>query len=123
MKKLTISFVLFFMYSNNSFAGIENEVWEKYLNKSCETTISGKLQRSLKGERSFWVEVHVSMDQWAQNMRLDKPEEYCAAGYTAPDQLEKRVKCYTGVKEYWDWYARCRPLVVHLCKKAGGYCN
>lgn len=75
------------------------------------------------GERSFWVHVNVSMESWAQSMRLDRPEEYCYIDYREPSQRIKLMQCLAGYKEWWDWYTRCKPVVVNACRTAGGLCN
>jgi hypothetical protein len=111
--------ILFSLLSINAFASVEEGDWQNYLTKSCNTTITGSVKKALN-ERGFWAHVNVSMDAWAQGMRLDKPEEYCYIRYQAPSERTRLMQCLAYTKEKWDWYQRCKPIVVNACRVAGG---
>jgi hypothetical protein len=101
---------------------VEQHDWQNYLSPSCSTTVTGAAKRIL-GERGFWAHVNVSMDSWSESMRLEGPEAYCNIDYAAPSQTTKRLQCLASYKEKWDWYRRCKLVVVSACKAAGGFCN
>lgn len=103
-------------------AAIKDQDWQSYLSKSCSTTITGGVQKML-GELSFWSHTNVSMSSWAQSMRIEKPEDYCYIDYRDASQRTKLMQCLAGYKELWDWYARCKPIVVNACRTSGGFCN
>ena len=110
------------MLSSNSFASIDEEDWKNYLNKSCSPTLTGKAKKIL-GERGYWVHVNISMESWADSMRIEKPQDYCYIRYQNTSEKTKLMQCLAYIKEQWDWYARCKPIVISACRNAGGFCN
>jgi hypothetical protein len=118
-KILTIFFMMSFFSAN---AAIEIDDWKSYLSQSCTTTITGGAKRMM-GEKSFWVHVNVSMGSWADYMRIEKPEEDCLIENRGPSKSTKLMQCLAHQKQKWDWYARCKPIVVNACRSAGGFCN
>ena len=121
--KLRFSLACFvFLTLTNAHAAVENQDWQNYLTKACSPSLSGGTKKFL-GERNFWAHTNVSMDSWAQSMRLDKPEDYCFIDYRDPSKRTQLMQCLAGYKELWDWYARCKPVVINACRTAGGFCN
>lgn len=105
-----------------SFAGLEHENWMDYLDASCSTTLSGKARR-LMGERAFWASLSVAMDAWAREERLDPiAQNFCRPTFQQPSEREQLMKCLAHEQNKWDWYRRCKPIVVSLCRSAGGFC-
>jgi len=121
MKKIYL-LIGFLFLSGNINAAIEDDDWQNYLTKTCNTTISGSAKKLL-GERSFWAHVNVSMDSWAESMRIERPEDYCRIDYQHKKDQTKLLKCLAYQREKWDWYRRCKPVVISACKSAGGYCT
>jgi uncharacterized protein YfaQ (DUF2300 family) len=119
---IKLFFAWFFIFSIPSYAAIEDQDWQRYLSKSCSPTITGGAKK-LMGERSFWAHVDVSMDSWAQSMKIEKPQDDCYIHYRDSSQSTKLLQCIAGYRELWDWYARCKPIVVNACRTAGGFCN
>jgi len=122
--KIRNFFILFTIISISfsSHAAIEEQDWQNYLTKSCSLTIRGNAKKMM-GELKFWAHVNVSMDSWARSMLIEKPEDYCYINYRDSSQSTKLMQCIAGYKDWWDWYGRCRPVAVHACRLAGGYCN
>ena len=121
--KIRRAFILFLLVVNSyAHASINDDDWKNYITSSCKPTITGSIKRAL-GETGFWAHVNVSMDSWAEGMRIDKPEDYCYIDYQRADQREKLMQCLAYQQEKWQWYTRCKPIVVDLCRKSGGRCN
>lgn len=114
-----IVLVLVSLYSGQVKADIGAKDWMNYLTHSCEPTLSGKTKR-LFGELDFWVHVSISMDNWIEFMRIEKPQENCAISNQTNN--ERYLQCASGYRDKLQWFARCKPVVVHMCRKAGGYC-
>ena len=49
-------------------------------------------------------------------------QEYCYATYQGSNQSEQLMRCIASVKRDLDWYVRCKPTVVMLCRQAKGNC-
>ena len=115
-------FCLLCLIFTSAHSAVEDQDWKNYLTKSCTPSLSGGTKKFF-GERSFWAHTNVSMDSWAQSMRNGKPEDYCFIDYRNPSQKTQLMQCLAGYKELWDWYTRCKPVVVNACRTAGGFCN
>jgi hypothetical protein len=124
-QKIYFSLVAFFMllFSQSIFAQWgSNKEWMGLIRQNCSTTLKGSA-KELIGEKSFWVEVDVSMSMWIEDMRLSRYDDYCRASYSNQSQKDKLMSCIASVKHDFDWYARCKNQVVYKCQKAGGFCN
>ena len=122
-KKIAMFGCVFFALSSSPvFSEITNEDWKNYLKRSCEPTLTGKSKRFFD-ELSFWAHVNTSMDAWLEWFRSDKPVEWCRIEFQGPKNHERMMQCYYSYKEQVEWMQRCKPLVVQLCRKAGGYCS
>ncbi len=113
--------ILLLLITSASHAGIEAYDWQDYLDRSCDTTLSGAAKRMF-GEKSFWVHVDVSMDAWADEMHRDPPQGHCAIDHPPNQEQGKFLQCMAYYKDRWQWYARCRPIVKRFCRDAGGLC-
>jgi uncharacterized protein YbbK (DUF523 family) len=104
-----------------AFSGIENSDWQNYLTRSCNVTTTGGLKK-FTGELNFWATVDVSMDSWASMMTSNSPENLCGIYFPRANQQVERMQCLATYTEQWEWYRRCKPVVVMSCRKAGGRC-
>lgn len=73
-------------------------------------------------KRIFWVYIDVSMHSWAEGKSIDAPQDYCAINYQSDKKIDKYMQCMDYYKEMWEWFARCKPVVVQMCRQAVGYC-
>lgn len=105
------------IFSSNVFA--KTDEWKSYIDKTCETTITGKARKIINNKK-FWIAVVASMDTWAESMSMDNGEKSC---YGSEDSASDILKCRAFYKEQWDWYSRCRPVAVSECLDAGGFCR
>lgn len=116
MKKLV--FFFWFLISPSIFAVGYND-WMTNIDSSCTATIRGKLGSSFS-KYGFWFDTAVSMDMWAENMQSERPEEYCHIEYglssSKPNQA-KLMQCVAYIKNNWDWYRRCKPVVNLLSRQ------
>lgn len=119
MKPLLIAISI--LFSSASFAGIETKDWQTYLTKSCQVSLVGSAKKMF-GELKFWAHVDVSMDAWAANMIESSPQNVCYATLQQPAQRTDLMKCLAYVDEQWEWFKRCKPIVVLSCRQAGGRC-
>jgi hypothetical protein len=119
----TLATILIFLFSQPISAQWgHNKEWMGLIRQNCSPTLKGSA-KELIGEKSFWVEVSVSMDMWIEDMRLSRYDEFCRASYPNPSQKEKLMSCIASVKHDFDWYNRCKNQVVYKCRTAGGFCN
>ena len=116
------TFVVAITFAFPSYAVPENDDWQNYLTKGCTPTLSGSM-RKMYDEIGFWAHVNVSMGSWAQSMRTNQPEDYCNIDYATSSMTTKRLQCLAYHQEKWDWHNRCKPIVIHACRTAGGYCR
>ena len=96
--------------------------WMGLIKDDCTPTLKGGAKR-LIGEKSFWVEVNVSMSMWIEDMRLMRYEGFCHAEHSGAGQSERLMSCLASIKRDLDWYARCKGQAVTLCRRAGGFCS
>ena len=122
--KLPTAFSLFtiLFFCTPTYADIDDDDWQNYLSNSCQVTIRGQTKKLL-GELRFWSHVTVSMDSWANNMRVYKPEEDCQIQYTTTKNIIRYQQCMAFYQEKWQWFSRCRPIAVNACRLVGGYCQ
>lgn len=115
MKK--ISLILFLIITPVYALGYND--WMSNIDSSCSATIKGKITGSFS-KYGFWFDTAVSMDMWADNMRSEKPEEYCYIDYgqssSKPNQV-KLLQCVAYIKNNWDWFRRCKPVVNMLSQQ------
>ncbi len=74
-----------------------------YMNESCGTTLTGNIKSILYSDLDLWTDVEVTMDLWAEDMKLYQPEDQCEFLSTEKRQQECRAK----YQAKWDWYHRC----------------
>lgn len=98
-----------------------NKDWMDVIDESCNTTFKGKAKR-LFGELEFWAHVNSGMEMWIEDMRSADYVGYCRASHSPPDQREELMRCLASVKRDIDWFNRCKPTTVMLCRQAGGRC-
>lgn len=111
----------FLTYCTHSNASIEDQDWQSFLNESCQVTIRGHAKKIL-GELKFWSHVVVSMDSWATNMSIEKPENDCQIQILSTKDPIRFQQCMAFYKAKWQWFARCKPVAVSACRHAGGFC-
>jgi hypothetical protein len=99
-----------------------NKEWMDLIRQDCSPTIKGRAKK-LINEKSYWVEVSVSMDMWIEDMRLSRYDEYCRASYLHPSQRDRLMSCLASVRHDFDWFGRCKNQVTYMCRAAGGFCN
>ena len=118
IKKLLIT--IFLSMSIPVFAFSYND-WMNAIDSSCSPTLRGKASKLLN-ERSFWAGVDVSMDSWAQEIRGSGLERDCAILTQNESNKTRYLECISYLKNNWDWFNRCKPVVKYNCRQAGGYC-
>jgi hypothetical protein len=96
--------------------------WMDLIKADCSSTLKGAAKRMI-GEKSYWVEVNVSMSMWIEDMTLMRYEDFCYAEYQGSGKQERLMSCLASVKRDIDWYSRCKAPVVIMCHKVGGYCK
>lgn len=96
--------------------------WMDSIKADCSPTLKGAAKR-LIGEKSFWVDVNVSMSMWMEDMALMRYEGFCYAEYQGAGKQERLMSCLASVRRDIDWYSRCKAPVIIMCYKAGGFCK
>jgi hypothetical protein len=99
-----------------------NKEWMDLVKADCSPTFKGAAKR-LMGEKSFWVEVNVSMSMWIEDMTLMRYEGFCYAEHQGPGKQERLMSCLASIRRDIDWHSRCKGHVVAMCHKAGGFCR
>ena len=92
--------------------------WMNNSETSCKATIKGKLSGTFS-KHGFWFDTAVSMDTWAQNTLADRPEDTCYIRHQGNQNQGKLLHCLAYIKNNWDWYNRCKPIVDFMSKKEG----
>lgn len=87
------------------------------IDSSCEATVTGRLS-SVFSKYGFWFDTLVSMDMWADNTRIEKPDQNCFIEYgqSTANKFEL-MQCLAYTKNQWDWYKRCHAIVELHTKK------
>jgi hypothetical protein len=120
---ISLFIVLAASFSNSTFAQWgSNKEWMDLIRQDCSPTLKGRAKK-LINEKSYWVEVDVSMDMWIEDMRLSRYDQFCSASYPQPFQRDRLMSCHASVRHDFDWFGRCKAQVIHMCRTAGGFCN
>jgi hypothetical protein len=125
MKKIFVTPIVFsiLLFSQSIFAQWgSNKEWMDLIRENCSPTLKGQAKK-LVNEKSYWVEVNVSMEMWVEDMRLSRYDQFCQASYQSPSQIDKLMSCVASVKHDFDWYGRCKSQIAYMCRAAGGFCN
>jgi hypothetical protein len=81
--RLMAFLMLAFLPSLGSAEWGAHKEWMGLINSDCGPTLKGSAKRMFS-EKSFWVEVNVSMSMWSEDMQLMRYEGFCYAEYQAP---------------------------------------
>lgn len=102
-------FITFLFLSLDSNSTGYND-WQSNIDESCNAKAYGRLS-TMFSKSGFWFETAVSMDMWADDMRIEKPEDYCKIDYYEHKNQVKYLQCIAYIRKQWDWYERCIPIV------------
>lgn len=100
----------------------DNKEWMDLIRQNCSPTLKGQAKK-LVNEKSYWVEVDVSMSMWVKGMQLSRYDDFCRASYPQPSQRDRLMSCLASVQHDFDWFGRCKGQIVYMCRSAGGFCN
>jgi hypothetical protein len=83
---------------------LERTDWMTYMNESCGTTLTGNIKSIFYGDLDLWSDVEVTMDLWAEDMKLYQPEDNCEF---ISSREKWQQECRSKYQARWDWYHRC----------------
>ncbi|MGZ5026200.1 MAG: hypothetical protein ACXV9T_03415 [Methylobacter sp.] len=112
MNKLSLMLFLI-IFCSNSLA--DSSDWMSHIDASCQKTIKG-LVAGIFSKDGFWKDTHVSMQTWADDMRLVDPRTVCRNDYVGDKDNKGYTNCTEFFKKNWDWYYKCLPIVGHMLK-------
>lgn len=90
--------------------------WQRSIDSSCGATILGK-SKGVFREGGFWFSTLVSMDMWADSMRIDPPQSTCQSHFAIDKDVVRYGRCMAYIQDKLDWYKRCRPLVDYIVRQ------
>ena len=97
---------------------IDASDWQSNISSTCKATMSGRA-KGVFSKYGFWFDTGVSMELWANEVRVEEPHSHCATDFARHKDKNVYMQCMAYYREKWDWFNRCKPIVDQLSREEG----